>query len=45
MLYSFAGKPDGAIPQAQLLSVGHFLYGTTAAGGSNYEGTVFRLAP
>jgi uncharacterized repeat protein (TIGR03803 family) len=46
VLYSFAGSADGASPIAALTmdSVGN-LYGTTSAGGSAGNGTVFRLAP
>ena len=42
-LYSFAGS-DGAFPQAGLVqgSDGNF-YGTTAGGGTDFAGTVFRL--
>jgi uncharacterized repeat protein (TIGR03803 family) len=45
-LYSFAGSPDGASPQAGLIgdAAGNF-YGTTVAGGSSHVGTVFKLAP
>jgi uncharacterized repeat protein (TIGR03803 family) len=45
LLYSFAGQTDGANPQAGLVmdAVGN-LYGTTSAGGSNGNGTVFKLA-
>ena len=44
VLYSFTGGTDGASPEAGLAmdAVG-FLYGTTTAGGSNGNGTVFRL--
>ncbi len=43
-LYSFTGTNDGAIPLAGLVqgSDGSF-YGTTYWGGTNDEGTVFRL--
>ena len=34
---------DGAAPRGQLLQVGEFLYGTTAQGGANGRGTVFRI--
>jgi len=46
VLYSFAGAPDGAVPDAGLArdAAGH-LYGTTTAGGANGNGTVFRLSP
>lgn len=45
VLYSFAGQADGAGPQAGLAfdSAGN-LYGTTAAGGTSGNGTVFKLA-
>lgn len=44
VLHSFAGKPDGVAPWANLISVNGTLYGTTEAGGSGY-GTVFALTP
>jgi len=44
VLYSFTGKADGANPEAALIMDGSGnLYGTTAAGGSNGNGTVFKL--
>jgi uncharacterized repeat protein (TIGR03803 family) len=45
VLYSFAGKPDGANPVAGLaIDKAGNLYGTTTAGGSSGNGTVFKLA-
>jgi uncharacterized repeat protein (TIGR03803 family) len=43
-LYSFSGTNDGSTPDAGLVqgSDGNF-YGTTAFGGTNNAGTVFRL--
>jgi uncharacterized repeat protein (TIGR03803 family) len=46
VLHSFAGAPyDGANPQAGLIDVNGTLYGTTAGGGTNSDGTVFALSP
>ena len=46
VLYSFTGHPDGANPLAGLTMDGAGnLYGTTAAGGTLGNGTVFRLSP
>jgi uncharacterized repeat protein (TIGR03803 family) len=43
-LHNFTGSPDdGAEPAAPLLDVGGTLYGTTAYGGSNNEGTVYTI--
>ena len=44
VLYSFAGGADGAKPEAALaMDAAGNLYGTTTAGGSNGNGTVFKL--
>ena len=45
VLYSFTGGTDGANPVAALvMDAAGRLYGTTSAGGSKGNGTVFRLA-
>jgi uncharacterized repeat protein (TIGR03803 family) len=45
VLYSFTGMPDGANPVAGLaIDKAGNLYGTTTAGGSSGNGTVFKLA-
>jgi uncharacterized repeat protein (TIGR03803 family) len=46
VIYNFTGGLDGANPQTGLIldAAGH-LYGTTSAGGSSGEGTVFKLTP
>ena len=46
LLYSFAGEPDGAGPYGSVVidKAGN-LYGTTALGGTQNLGTVFKLAP
>jgi uncharacterized repeat protein (TIGR03803 family) len=38
-------KPDGVVPRGGLVSVGSTLYGTTTSGGTNGNGTIFRLDP
>ena len=45
-LYTFQGSPDGQNPQANLYlaSDGNF-YGTTARGGADGNGTIFRISP
>jgi uncharacterized repeat protein (TIGR03803 family) len=45
VLYSFAGEPDGAVPEAALTKLNDTLYGTTIGGGANNHGTVFSLTP
>jgi len=43
-LYSFTGGHDGANPRGGLLQASdRNLYGTTANGGTNFDGTVFRI--
>jgi uncharacterized repeat protein (TIGR03803 family) len=45
VLYSFAGSADGAQPEAGLaMDAAGSLYGTTTAGGSSGNGTVFKLS-
>lgn len=41
-LFDFSG-PDGEHPFAALLDINDILYGTTADGGANAKGTVFRI--
>jgi uncharacterized repeat protein (TIGR03803 family) len=43
VLYSFAGPPDGAWVSAGVTLSGSVLYGTTWAGGSSGNGTVFSI--
>jgi uncharacterized repeat protein (TIGR03803 family) len=43
VLYSFAGSPDGANPEAGLRNVNGTLYGTTYQGGAHGLGTVFSV--
>ena len=43
-LYSFSGGADGAYPYAPLFQgTDGYFYGTTASGGSNDDGTVFKI--
>jgi uncharacterized repeat protein (TIGR03803 family) len=41
--YSFKGGVNGSDPEASLVLSGNTLYGTTYAGGSSGDGTVFRV--
>ena len=45
-IYAFSGSPDGASPYSGVIvdNAGN-LYGTTTAGGSSGNGTVFELSP
>lgn len=46
VVYSFQNKSDGATPSARLITdTTGALYGTTAAGGTNGYGTVFKIVP
>jgi uncharacterized repeat protein (TIGR03803 family) len=45
IVWSFGGTGDGARPAGGLTSYGNALYGTTARGGTNNQGTVFSLTP
>jgi uncharacterized repeat protein (TIGR03803 family) len=45
VLQSFGGTGDGENPFAELINVKGTLYGTTALGGTNGDGTVFWLSP
>ncbi len=46
VLYSFTGAADGGFPESELiLDQGGALFGTTSGGGSNGNGTVFKLTP
>lgn len=45
-IYNFAGAPDGSHPYAGVILDGAgALYGTTTAGGSSGNGTIFKLTP
>ena len=43
ILHHFTNTLDGSQPRGRLLLIGATLYGTTASGGSNGLGTVFKL--
>jgi hypothetical protein len=45
LVYSFQNGADGASPKSPVLNVGGILYGTTASGGSYFNGTVFVITP
>ena len=45
ILYRLRGDKNGANPFAGLVSAGDSLYGTTFAGGSADDGTIFQIAP
>ena len=46
MLHSFrGGSSDGERPARSLIDLNDTLYGTTAYGGANKDGTVFALTP
>ena len=45
-LFDFSSaSSQAAIPSADFVSVGAFLYGTTNYGGTSYAGTVFKIKP
>jgi len=43
--YAFQGGADGFDPESGLIAVGGTLYGTTASGGTDDNGTVFSITP
>ena len=45
VLYSFGASADAANPYAGLINAKGILYGTTAYGGANGDGTVFSITP
>jgi uncharacterized repeat protein (TIGR03803 family) len=45
VLYGFKGGTDGEYPLAGLVAMSGTLYGTTSAGGTSGDGTVFSLTP
>jgi uncharacterized repeat protein (TIGR03803 family) len=44
-LFDFAGATTGGRPECTLISDGTYLYGTAANGGTNNQGTVFKIMP
>jgi uncharacterized repeat protein (TIGR03803 family) len=42
-LFDFSGTTSGNSPWGSLISDGTFLYGMTAAGGTNNQGTIFKI--
>lgn len=42
-LHEFTLQPEGSSPYNSLVAEGSFLYGTTALGGTNNVGTIFRI--
>ncbi len=44
-LFDFAGTTSGSAPIGSLISDGTFLYGMTFAGGTNNDGTIFKIKP
>lgn len=44
-IYLFQGQPDGALPYDALVNVNGTLYGTTSAGGTSNQGSVFSITP
>lgn len=45
VVYAFQGGNDGLNPQAGLTNVNGAIYGTTASGGTYYNGTIFSASP
>ncbi len=44
-LLEFAGTSNGSNPYGALISDGTFLYGMTTTGGTNGDGTIFKIMP
>jgi len=42
-IFDFTGTTNGAFPRSSLIYDGTFLYGTTAGGGANFTGTIFKI--